>query len=104
SHSPLLLAPVGVRVAIYPAKGVTVTVPAPAWPDGPRVPIIDDARLFGLVRIGDRYRCSGSVEFAGYDRTVNPARAKAIVDNVIGVFPQFARCFDPQTALLWAGL
>ncbi len=104
SHSPLLLAPVGVRVAIYPAKGVTVTVPAAAWPDGPRVPIIDDARLFGLVRIGDRYRCSGSVEFAGYDRTVNPARAKAIVDNVIGVFPQFARCFDPQTALLWAGL
>ena len=28
----------------------------------------------------------------------------AIVDNVIGVFPQFAKCYDPSSAKLWAGL
>jgi D-amino-acid dehydrogenase len=104
SYTPLLLGPVGVRVAIYPAKGVTVTVPASAWPDGPKVPIIDDTRLFGLIRIGDRYRCSGSVEFNGYDRSLNPARARAIVTNVTSVFPQFAKCFNPDTALFWTGL
>jgi D-amino-acid dehydrogenase len=104
SFSPFVLEPMGVHVSIYPAKGVTVTVPASAWPDGPQVPIIDDARLFGLIRIGDRYRCSGSVEIGGYDRTQNVARTKAIVDNVISVFPQFAKCFNPDTALFWTGL
>jgi D-amino-acid dehydrogenase len=104
SFTPALLRPLGVRLSIYPAKGVTVTVPAAAWPDGPQVPIIDDTRLFGLIRLGDRYRCSGSVEFTGWDATPNPLRGKAIVDNVIGVFPQFARCYDAATAKLWSGL
>jgi len=104
SYTPALVRRLGIRLSIYPAKGVTVTVPVTAWPDGPQVPIIDDTRLFGLIRIGDRYRCSGSVEFAGWDTTPNPVRGKTIVDNVIGVFPEFAKCYDPKTAKLWAGL
>jgi D-amino-acid dehydrogenase len=104
SFTPALVRALGIRLQIYPAKGVSITVPDTAWPDGPRVPIIDDTRLFGLIRIGDRYRCSGSVEFTGWDATPNPVRGKAIVDNVIGVFPEFARCYDEKTAKLWAGL
>ena len=104
SFTPALVKPLGIRLAIYPAKGVTVTVPAAAWPGGPKVPIIDDTRLFGLIRIGDSYRCSGSVEFAGWDATPNPARAKAIVENVISVFPEFSKCYDPKSALVWSGL
>jgi D-amino-acid dehydrogenase len=104
SFAPRMLAPLGVRLAIYPAKGVTVTVPTAAWPEGPRVPIIDDSRLFGLIRIGDRYRCSGSVEFAGWDTTPSIGRARAIVDNVMSVFPEFRKCYDPASALVWSGL
>ena len=104
SYAPALLKPLGVKVSIYPAKGVTVTVPDTAWPEGPKVPIIDDTRLFGLIRLGNRYRCSGSVEFNGWDTTVSPSRAQAIVDNVIGVFPEFAKCYDKATAKVWAGL
>lgn len=104
SHTPALLRPHGIRLAIQPVKGVTVTVPAAAWPDGPKVPIIDDSRLFGLIRIGDRYRCSGSAEIDGFDATPNRARCERLVENVISVFPDFARCWDPETAQLWAGL
>ncbi len=104
SYTAKLLWPVGVRLSIYPAKGVTVTVPAAGWADGPSVPIIDDSRLFGLIRIGDRYRCSGSVEFTGFDATPNENRCQALVNNVISVFPAFAKCYDPVTAILWAGL
>ena len=104
SFTPALVRALGIRLRIYPAKGVSITVPDAAWPDGPRVPIIDDTRLFGLIRIGDRYRCSGSVEFTGFDATPDPVRGKALVDNVIGVFPEFARCYDERTAKLWAGL
>jgi D-amino-acid dehydrogenase len=104
SYTPRHLRPLGVRLDIYPAKGVTVTVPAAGWDDGPKVPIIDDTRLFGLIRLGDRYRCSGSVEFVGYDATPSRARCEAIVDNVKSVFPGFDKCYDPNTAKFWAGL
>ena len=104
SYTPRQFQPLGIRLDIYPAKGVTVTVPAAGWENGPKVPIIDDTRLFGLIRLGDRYRCSGSVEFMGYDTTPSRTRCQAIVDNVSGVFPEFARCYDPQTAQFWAGL
>jgi D-amino-acid dehydrogenase len=104
SFAPGLLNPLGVKVRIYPAKGVTVTVPDASWKDGPTVPIIDDTRLFGLVRLGDRFRCSGSVEFTGWDATPSPTRAQAIVDNVISVFPEFAKCYDKANAKVWSGL
>jgi D-amino-acid dehydrogenase len=104
SYTPRQFQPLGIRLDIYPAKGVTVTVPAAGWENGPKVPIIDDTRLFGLIRLGDRYRCSGSVEFMGYDTTPSRTRCQAIVDNVSGVFPEFARCYDPTTAKFWAGL
>lgn len=104
SFAPRMVRELGIKLAIYPAKGVTVTVPAGPWPDGPNVPIIDDTRLFGLIRIGNRYRCSGSVEFTGWDATPNQGRAKAIVENVISVFPKFRGCYDPKNALVWSGL
>jgi D-amino-acid dehydrogenase len=104
SYTPAIVKDLGIDLQIYPAKGVTVTVPASSWPDGPQVPIIDDTRLFGLIRLGDRYRCSGSVEFTGWNTAPSPNRGKAIVNNVISVFPEFAKCYDPATAQLWAGL
>jgi D-amino-acid dehydrogenase len=104
SFSAPLLRGVGVSVQIYPVKGLSVTVPAGNWDAGPQMPIIDDTRLFGLIRLGDRYRCSGSAEITGYDTRPDPARVQAIVDNVISVFPEFRHCYDPATAKPWAGL
>ena len=104
SYSSPLLSPVGVRVSIYPAKGLTVTVSDQAWPEGPKMPVMDDTRLFGLNHIGNYYRLSGSVEFGGWDATPNPARVNALVANAFNVFPDFRRCYDPHTAKVWAGL
>lgn len=104
SYTPLLLRTVGVRVPIYPVKGVTITVPAEGWPNPLGMPIIDDTRLFGLVPLGNRLRVSGSAEITGYDTVPSRARCQAIIDNVIGVFPEFAKCYTPETASYWAGL
>lgn len=104
SHTPALMRTVGVRIPIYPVKGVTITVPSANWPERLNMPIIDDTRLFGLATFGDRLRASGSAEIAGFDTTPSRARCQAIVDNVTAVFPDFARCYDPATALYWAGL
>ena len=57
-----------------------------------------------LIRIGDRLRAAGSAEIAGFDATPMPARVQAIIDKVLQTFPQFARCYSPGTAKVWAGL
>jgi D-amino-acid dehydrogenase len=104
SYSTKILSSLGIRVSIYPAKGITVTVPDDAWPEGPQIPVIDDTRLFGLGHIGRHYRAGGSVEFDGWNTTPNPGRVKAMIRNVAGVFPDFMRCYDEGTANVWAGL
>lgn len=104
SFTPLALRPLGIRLPIYPVKGVTITVPSDPWPEGPNMPIIDDQLLFGINRLGDRYRCPGSVEIARFDAAPDPKRCDALARNVISVFPEFAACYDLQTAKLWAGL
>ncbi len=104
SYSAGLLKQVGVRISVYPVKGVTVTVDSAAWPEAPQRAVIDDARLFGLVPIGNRLRASGSAEIAGFETTPSMKRCQAVVDNVISVFPSFAKCFDPAKAFFWAGL
>lgn len=104
SYSPFLVAPLGIRLPIYPVKGVTVTVSAANWPEHARLPVIDEARLFGLVPLGDRLRCSGSAEFTGFDILPSRTRCQALVNNVIAGFPDFARCYDPAQAVFWAGL
>lgn len=104
SFTAPLLKQVGIRAPIYPVKGVTITVPGQAWPDRPTLPVIDDGRIFGLVPLGDRMRVSGSAEVAAYDTTPSPARCQAILNNVVSVFPDFARCVDPATVKYWAGV
>lgn len=104
SFSADLLKTVGVRVSIYPVKGLTITVDAAPWKEAPQCAVIDDGRLFGLVPIGNRLRVSGSAEVAGYDTTPSRERCQAIIDNVISVFPSFAKCYDPAKAFFWAGL
>jgi glycine/D-amino acid oxidase-like deaminating enzyme len=51
-----------------------------------------------------RLRAAGSAEIAGFDATPMPARVQAIIDKVLQTFPQFARCYTPGTAKVWAGL
>ncbi len=104
SYTPLVLRSLGIRVPIYPVKGVTITVSGLPWDDRPKMPIVDDGRLFGLVPLGDRLRVSGSAEVAAYDTTPSRARCQAIVNNVISVFPDFAKCYDPANAKFWAGV
>jgi D-amino-acid dehydrogenase len=83
---------VGVKVPIYPVKGVHHHG---ARPPGRtvRMPIIDDGRLFGFVPLGDhaRLRFSGSRR-----RRTKSGTLQAIVDNVIGVFPGFRQMHRPR--------
>ena len=104
SFTAPLLARIGVRVPIYPVKGISITFPRGAWNSAPSMPVIDDSKLFGLVPIGDRMRISGSAEITGYDSVPAPSRAQAIVDNASFTFPEMKRYLDLSKARIWAGL
>jgi D-amino-acid dehydrogenase len=104
SFTPLLLRGLGIRVPIYPVKGVSVTLPGSMWAGRVRIPVIDDSRLFGVVPIGDRVRVAGSAEIDRYDATPNPRRVQAIIDNMVRTFPDFAAAYRPDAAQVWAGL
>ena len=104
SFTAPLLGTLGIRVPIYPVKGISITFPRGAWSTAPRVPVIDDSKLFGLVPIGDRMRISGSAEIAGYDTTPAMPRAEAIIANASFTFPDLPRYLDRSKARIWAGL
>jgi D-amino-acid dehydrogenase len=104
SFTAPLLAAVGVRVPIYPVKGISITFPRGGWDSAPKMPVIDDSKLFGLIPIGDRMRISGSAEITGYDTTPAAERAEAIISNASFTFPEMKRHSELAKARIWAGL
>ncbi len=104
SFSAPLLARNGIRVPIYPVKGVSLTFKREGWNSAPNVPVIDDSKLFGIIPIGDRMRISGSAEITGYDATPALPRAEAIIANASYTFPELPRHFDIKKSRVWAGL
>jgi D-amino-acid dehydrogenase len=103
SYSPLLLAPLGISIPVYPLKGYSVTLElAPAVASGaPTVSLTDEAHKLVISRFGDRLRCAGTAELTGYDTSINRARCEAIVARLQRLFPCLARAGEGTH---WAGL
>ncbi len=104
SFTAPMLAKIGIRVPIYPVKGVSITFERGGWNSAPNLPVIDDSKIFGFVAIGDRMRVSGSAEISGYDTTPAMTRAQAIIDNASFTFPELKHNLDLSKARVWAGL
>jgi D-amino-acid dehydrogenase len=89
SYSPLFLRPLGIRIAVYPLKGYSVTLPL--GPEhraaAPSVSLTDEARKIVISRLGERLRAAGTAELTGYDTTVNSLRCAAIARRVRQLFP-----------------
>lgn len=101
SESPLLLRPLGIRLPVYPAKGYSVTFPLRDDKRAPSRSITDEDKKLVFVRLGDRLRVAGQVEFAGYDRRVEARRCKTLTEAMENLFPGAADLGQPQG---WAGL
>jgi D-amino-acid dehydrogenase len=94
ADSPLLVRPLGVRLPIVPIKGYSYTLPRAAWPEAPRLPVLDEKRKFGFAPLGaDRLRFTGFAELQGYDTRPEARRAQAFVGAFTGLFPQLKPVF-----------
>ena len=101
SHSPGLLAPVGVRIPVYPVKGYSITVPITDAQYAPESTIMDETHKVAVTRLGDRIRVGGTAELAGYSLNLREARRETLNHVVTDLFP---RGGDISQASFWCGL
>lgn len=101
SHSAGLLAPVGVRIPVYPVKGYSITVPITDAQYAPESTIMDETHKVAVTRLGDRIRVGGTAELAGYSLNLREARRATLNHVVTDLFP---RGGDVSQATFWCGL
>jgi D-amino-acid dehydrogenase len=101
SYSPELLRPLGVRIAVYPAKGYSLTMKVADPALAHKVSLTDDEYKLVFSRLGDRLRVAGTAELNGYSTALNETRCRAILDRTQALFPGAG---DPATAQYWTGL
>ena len=104
-QSPILARTIGVKLAIYPAKGYSSTFPIKEGGLAPTIPGVDEQWLVGWSRLGDRLRLTSTAEFAGYDWSWTPRDFNNILRLARDIFPdaadydrgQYRACLRPMT-------
>ena len=74
--SPMLAAQLGLRLPIQPGKGYSITYSRPTL--CPRVPLVLKEASVCVTAWDSGYRLGSTMEFAGYDRSLNRARLDAL--------------------------
>lgn len=98
--SPGLVAPLGLRLPIYPVKGYSLTAPLSDPDKAPVSTVHDDNFKVVSTRLGDRLRATGFVELADFRRDIPEARLATIRKSVVSRFPG---CADLSQASAWTG-
>jgi D-amino-acid dehydrogenase len=101
AYSPLLTRPLGIDLAIYPAKGYSVTLPVADAALAYSVSMTDDEYKLVFSRLGERLRIAGTAELNGLDTSLNEVRCRAILRRTLELFPGAG---DASRALFWTGL
>ncbi|WP_347259743.1 FAD-dependent oxidoreductase [Rudaea sp.] len=76
SWSPQLARQLGLRIPIQPGKGYSITYTQPAR--APRIPLTLRERSVCVTSWDSGYRLGSTMEFAGYDASLNRARLDAL--------------------------
>jgi D-amino-acid dehydrogenase len=103
SYSPLMLAPLGVRIPVYPLKGYSITLPLGPGElrAAPTVSLTDEGFKIVISRLGNRLRAAGTAELTGYDTSINQVRCAAIARRIRDLFPGLGAITTIDT---WSGL
>jgi D-amino-acid dehydrogenase len=75
--SPWLARRLGLRLPIQPGKGYSITFERPQR--APRMPLVCKERSVCVTAWADGYRLGSTMEFAGYDESLNRVRLDALV-------------------------
>jgi len=101
SWSPGVVAGLGLKLAIQPAKGYSITFKRP--PMAPTLPMSLMEAKVGITPMGEFLRFAGTLELAGMDLSIDEARVGAILNAV----PEYLPHLDParlELVEIWSGL
>ena len=102
SFSNALLAPLGLALPVYPAKGYSATLTlAEEESFAPSVSLTDDGHKIVFSRLGNRLRVAGTAEMSGYGMGLNQIRCEAITARTRQLFPHLRTVGEPA---YWTGL
>jgi D-amino-acid dehydrogenase len=101
SFSPRMVAPLGLRLPVYPVKGYSITVPITDEPRAPVSTLLDETYKVAITRLGDRIRVGGMAEISGFNRDL-PIERRATLEHSVGTL--FPGAGDLSKASFWCGL
>lgn len=100
SYTRALLAPLGLKLPVYPVKGYSLTVPLVNPGLAPQSTVLDETCKVAVTRFDNRIRVGGMAELAGFDLSLNPRRRATLEMVVSDLFPGG----DLPKAEFWTGL
>lgn len=101
SYTPLLLAPLGIRLPVYPLKGYSLTLPITNPAMAPTSTILDETYKVAVTRFDDRIRVGGMAIVSGYNLRLSPRRRATLEVVVNDLYPEGG---DLARASFWTGL
>ncbi len=101
SWSPRLLAPLGIRLPVYPLKGYSLTLPIVRPEMAPVSTILDESYKVAITRFDQRIRVGGMAEVSGYDLSLPRRRRETLELVVRSLYPEGG---DLAAAEFWTGL
>ncbi|MDQ3814818.1 MAG: FAD-dependent oxidoreductase [Armatimonadota bacterium] len=101
SWSPQMARQLGVKLPMQAGKGYSLTLSKPRRK--PMIPaILTEARV-AVTPMGESLRFAGTMEIAGLDTGINPARVRGILKSVPSYYPDFSEA-DFAGVAAWVGL
>jgi D-amino-acid dehydrogenase len=101
SYSPQMVAPLGLRVPVYPVKGYSITVPIIDEMRAPVSSLLDESYKVAITRLGDHIRVGGMAEISGFRSDLPVKRRATLEHSVSSLFPGAG---DMNAASFWCGL
>lgn len=96
--TPLLNGPLGCKIPIQPGKGYSLTMPRPTV--CPQIPMIFPETRVAVTPFRSGYRLGSTMEFSGYDTTINRSRLQLLKD---GASPYLREPYGESVEEEWYG-
>lgn len=101
SYTPRLVAPLGLRLPVYPVKGYSLTARILDAERAPVSTVVDEAFKVASTRLGDRIRVAGMAEISGFSSDLPARRRESLVRSAADLFPGAG---DWEGGQFWSGL
>lgn len=85
-----LLAPLGIRVPLYPARAYSLTAQIKNYDAIPQGAVLDNLSKTAITRLGDRIRVSGIAELGACDDELHPNAIRLLIKAANDWFPNAA--------------